>query len=94
MVFLALNKFVKVTAVRTVDGAIRFAVELGGKTFSHFNFILTRRGEEIADLDLTPQQREWLIQRLTWHLQEGKINVISTASWPTCAGRRAGGVLI
>ena len=26
-----------------------------------------------------PKQREWLIQRLAWHLQEGKINVISTA---------------
>jgi radical SAM protein with 4Fe4S-binding SPASM domain len=64
---------------RTVDDSIHFAIELGCKTFSHFNFIPTGRGEEIPDSDLTPQQREWLIKRLAWHLQEKKINVISTA---------------
>ena len=64
---------------RAVDDAIHFATELGCKTFSHFNFIPTGRGKEITDLDLTPEQREWLIQRLAWHLQQGKINVISTA---------------
>lgn len=64
---------------RTVDDAIHFALELGCKTFSHFNFIPAGRGEGIAESDLTPEQREWLLQRLAGHLQEGKINVISTA---------------
>jgi radical SAM protein with 4Fe4S-binding SPASM domain len=63
----------------SVDDAVYFATELGCKTFSHFNFIPTGRGKEITDSDLTPEQRGWLIQRLAWHLQEGKINVISTA---------------
>ena len=65
--------------VGTVDEAVQLAIDLGCKTFSHFNFIPAGRGREIADEDLTPRQREWLIQRLAWHLQEGKINVISTA---------------
>jgi radical SAM protein with 4Fe4S-binding SPASM domain len=64
---------------RAVDDSIHFAIELGCKTFSHFNFIPTGRGEGIADSDLTPRQREWLIQRLAWHLQQGKMNVISNA---------------
>ena len=64
---------------RTVDDAVHFATKLGCKTFSHFNFIPTGRGKEITGSELTPQQREWLIQRLAWHLQEGRINVISTA---------------
>jgi radical SAM protein with 4Fe4S-binding SPASM domain len=64
---------------RTVDDAIHFAIELGCKTFSHFNFIPAGRGEGIVGSDLTTNQREWVIQRLAWHLQEGKINVISTA---------------
>jgi radical SAM protein with 4Fe4S-binding SPASM domain len=64
---------------RGVDEAVHFAIEPCCKTFSHFNFIPTGRGKGVADVDLTPQQLEWLIQRLAWHLQEGKINVISTA---------------
>jgi len=70
--------FTRKTFLR-VDEAVRFAMELGCKTFSHFNFIPTGRGTGIAGDDLTPEQREWLIRRLVWHLQQGKINVISTA---------------
>lgn len=62
-----------------IDEAIHFALDLGCKTFSHFNFIPTGRGTVMAADDLTPEQREWLLQRLAWHLQEGKITVISTA---------------
>jgi radical SAM protein with 4Fe4S-binding SPASM domain len=64
---------------RSVDEAVHFATDLGCKTFSHFNFIPAGRGTEITRSDLSPRQREWLIRRLAWHLQEGKINVISTA---------------
>jgi MoaA/NifB/PqqE/SkfB family radical SAM enzyme len=63
----------------SVDEAVQFATDLGCKTFSHFNFIPTGRGTGISRDDLTPDQREWLMRRLASHLQEGKINVISTA---------------
>ena len=64
---------------RSVDEAVHFATDMGCKTFSHFNFIPAGRGTEITRSDPSPRQREWLIRRLAWHLQEGRINVISTA---------------
>jgi radical SAM protein with 4Fe4S-binding SPASM domain len=63
----------------SIDEAIQFAIDLGCKTFSHFNFIPAGRGAGMSGEDLTPDQREWLIRRLVHHLQEGEINVISTA---------------
>jgi len=65
--------------VDSVERAVRFAIDLGCQTFSHFNFIPTGRGREVSDLDLTPVQRESLMRKLAKILQEGKINVISTA---------------
>jgi len=65
--------------VQTVDAMIEFAISLGCRTFSHFNFIPAGRGRQVAELDLTPAQREWLMKRLVHHLQQGRINIISTA---------------
>lgn len=65
--------------VHTVDEVIQFAIDLGCKTFAHFNFIPVGRGKEIMHHDLTPSQRELLMRKLQRHLQEGKINIISTA---------------
>ncbi len=65
--------------VHTVDDVVKFAIDLGCQTFSHFNFIPVGRGREIVEADLTPGQREMLMRRLTHHLQQGYINVISTA---------------
>ena len=65
--------------VHQVDDVVKFAMDLGCKTFSHFNFIPVGRGLGMIHEDMTPGQREFLLQRLQWHLQSGKINVISTA---------------
>lgn len=65
--------------VDSVDDVVSFAIDLGCKTFAHFNFIPVGRGKEIMHHDLTPGQRELLMRKLTRHLQEGKISVISTA---------------
>lgn len=62
-----------------VDEVIELAISLGCKTFSHFNFIPVGRATNVSEDDLTPEQREWLLKRLVAHLQEGRINVISTA---------------
>jgi radical SAM protein with 4Fe4S-binding SPASM domain len=62
-----------------VDEAVKFAIDLGCKTFAHFNFIPVGRGREIMDQDLTPGQRELLLRKLQRHLEEGKIGVVSTA---------------
>lgn len=63
----------------TVDDVVKFAIDLGCRTFSHFNFIPVGRGKEIIDADLTPGQRELLLRKLQRHLEEGKIGVVSTA---------------
>jgi radical SAM protein with 4Fe4S-binding SPASM domain len=65
--------------VETVDEVIEFAIGLGCATFSHFNFIPVGRGRAIEESDLDPRQREWLMRRLVAHLQENRINIISTA---------------
>jgi len=62
-----------------VDDTVKFALDLGCKTFSHFNFIPVGRGKEIMQDDLTPGQRELLLRRLQEHLTEGKITIVSTA---------------
>ena len=65
--------------VHKVDQAVQLAIDLGCRTLSHFNFIPVGRGKRIDNADMTPSQREWLLRRLVAHLQEGKINIISTA---------------
>ena len=65
--------------VETVDEVIEFAIQLGCRTFSHFNFIPVGRGRDMIEADLTPTQRESLLKKLVGYLQEGRINVISTA---------------
>jgi len=61
------------------EAMINFAKDLGCTTFVHFNFIPVGRGRELATMDITPRERELLLQLLNRHLQEGKISVMSTA---------------
>lgn len=65
--------------VARADEAVQFAIDLGCRTFSHFNFIPVGRGRDVLDYDLTPGQRERLMKLLFRRLQEGEINIISTA---------------
>ncbi|MGQ9680080.1 MAG: radical SAM protein [Candidatus Bathyarchaeia archaeon] len=44
-----------------------------------FNFIPTGRGEEIVDIDLSPEQRESLLKYLYKELSSGSIEALSTA---------------
>jgi radical SAM protein with 4Fe4S-binding SPASM domain len=61
------------------DAMINFAKDLGCTTFVHFNFIPVGRGREMADMDITPAEREELLRLLNRHLQEEKISIMSTA---------------
>jgi radical SAM protein with 4Fe4S-binding SPASM domain len=70
--------FTRQTVARAEE-AIEFAIDLGCATFSHFNFIPVGRGRGVPQHDVTPEQRERLLRLLTEYLQEGRINVISTA---------------
>ncbi len=65
--------------VHRVDEMVELAISLGCQTFSHFNFIPVGRGRQMLEEDLTPAQRELLLRKLERTLQQGRINVISTA---------------
>ncbi|MGQ9694007.1 MAG: radical SAM protein [Thermodesulfobacteriota bacterium] len=58
---------------------IAFAKDLGVKCFNAFNFIPTGRGKEIVDQDIAPEAREEMLMVLWRHLQEEKIEIMSTA---------------
>jgi radical SAM protein with 4Fe4S-binding SPASM domain len=62
-----------------VEDMIRLAKDIGCTTFVHFNFIPVGRGREMLAMDITPREREDLIQLLNRHLQEGEISIMSTA---------------
>ncbi|MEW6252945.1 MAG: radical SAM protein [Planctomycetota bacterium] len=62
-----------------VEQMLQFAVDIGASCIAHFNFIPVGRGLEMTDADLTPRQREWLLQTFNKWMQSGKIGVISTA---------------
>ncbi len=78
-----------------VRSILDLAIELGVNSFSHYNFIPTGRGSDGFSQDLTPEQREELMNLLyDYHMKRKKtgLNIISTS--PTFARvihQRSGG---
>lgn len=62
-----------------VEDMIRLAIDLGVSCFAHFNFIPVGRGIDMAEEDITPQQREQLLQLLHRWMESREIGIISTA---------------
>ncbi len=62
-----------------VSYVISLCEELGVDWFMHYNFIPTGRGVEIANMDITPEQREELLKMLYKKNFESKISLLSTA---------------
>jgi len=62
-----------------VEDMLRFAVDIGAEVLAHFNFIPVGRGRQMAEADLTPAQRERLLQIFNRWMQSGRIGIISTA---------------
>jgi radical SAM protein with 4Fe4S-binding SPASM domain len=62
-----------------VPDLIDFAKRVGVRRFIHFNFIPAGRGREIADLDLSPLERERLLKLLYEKSRTSGIEVLSTA---------------
>lgn len=55
------------------------AEKLGVKVFLHYNFIPTGRGQEIADLEITPEQRESMLKMMVEANKKLKVTLLSTA---------------
>jgi len=65
-----------------VPAVLELAQELGVNSFNHYNYIPTGRGKDDFENDITPEQREKLLNLLVdFHLRrhETGLNVISTA---------------
>lgn len=61
-----------------VPDMIEFARDIGAACFAHFNFIPIGRGSGMVRQDITPSQREELLELLNEHIQAGNIGIIST----------------
>jgi radical SAM protein with 4Fe4S-binding SPASM domain len=62
-----------------LEDIIALARELGVGMFYVFNFIPTGRGKEIAAIDLTPEQREKMLEIMQTHLDTGQLTIMGTA---------------
>lgn len=62
-----------------VEPMLQLAVELGVSCFAHFNFIPVGRGKDMIHQDITPRQREELLELLYQWLEKRQLGVISTA---------------
>ena len=62
-----------------VEDMLQFAVDIGAEVLAHFNFIPVGRGLEMTEQDITPRQRERMLQTFNRWMQSGRIGVISTA---------------
>jgi radical SAM protein with 4Fe4S-binding SPASM domain len=64
---------------KEVPAAVDLGEKLGASIFMHYNFIPTGRGVGIADMDISPQEREELLQWLSRQSGKRKITLLSTA---------------
>ncbi len=65
---------------RQLPDIIDFSERLGADWFMAYNFVPTGRGSDIADTDLSPEQREEMLHMLWQELKKDRdINVLSTA---------------
>jgi len=62
-----------------LEDLIQFAKSLGADKFYAFNFIPTGRGKNMVDMDLTPQQREKMLNILYEHYLKGDIVCMTTS---------------
>lgn len=62
-----------------LEAMLQFAVDIGAGCFAHFNFIPVGRGVQMTAGDITPRERQWVLDTLNTWMQSGRIGVISTA---------------
>ncbi|MBC7188727.1 radical SAM protein [Candidatus Aerophobetes bacterium] len=62
-----------------LEELIQFSKNIGANKFYAFNFIPTGRGKNIVDMDLTPEQREKMLNILYDHYEKGDIVCMTTS---------------
>ncbi len=79
---VGINMVVTKRNYHEVEDVLKLAVELGVNSFTHYNFIPTGRGKEDYEQDLSPEEREDLLNLLyDWfeRRKETGLNIISTS---------------
>ncbi len=74
-----------------VGGVIDLTEELGADIFMHYNFIPVGRGMDITDQDISPEEREALLEMMALETHDRPITLLSTAPQYSriCAGQGA-----
>jgi len=62
-----------------VPDMLEFCERMGAGSFAHFNFIPVGRGAGMTEQDLTPAQRQQLLELLQKWMQKGTLGILSTA---------------
>ena len=62
-----------------VDDILGLAEEIGVQRVVFFNFIPVGRGEDVKNLDLTPEEREELLKKIYLENQKRRLEIYSTA---------------
>ena len=62
-----------------LEQLIQFSKNIGADRFYAFNFIPTGRGKRMVDMDLTPEQREEMLNILYGHYEKGDIVCMTTS---------------
>jgi len=65
--------------IHELEAIIDLVESLGADIFMHYNFIPTGRGKEIIDLDISPEEREKLLETLVAQISTRKLSLLSTA---------------
>jgi radical SAM protein with 4Fe4S-binding SPASM domain len=78
-IFVGISATVTKYNYKEVPAIIDLSEKLGAKVFMHYNFIPTGRGREIVNMDITPQEREALLEMLASQAGKRKISLLSTA---------------
>ncbi len=78
-IFTAIATVFTKNTIDEVDAMLDLAVELGAQRFIHFNFVPAGRGPEIADQDLSPDEREELLRKLFRRRRTIGLEILSTA---------------
>jgi MoaA/NifB/PqqE/SkfB family radical SAM enzyme len=81
-IHVGINTVVTRRNYHEVEHILELSRDLGVNSFNHYNFIPAGRGKDDFKNDLTPQEREELLNMLyDWHIKRNdtKLNIISTA---------------
>ena len=62
-----------------VEDMIKWAEDMGMGSFIVYNYVPVGRGKEIQKFDLTPEQREELLNTLYKHMYKSRLSIVSTA---------------